>query len=112
MNILTLLVILSSLSFLIYGVSYFTSPHMRSEFQRFQLEKWGLWVVILEILGALGLLLGLAFNVLLIISSGGLSLLMLMGVAVRLKIGDSILEILPALFFMLLNTYIFIEALN
>lgn len=112
MSFLTLCVLFSSLSFLIYGISYFTSPHMKSEFQRFQLEKWGIRVVVLEILGALGLLLGLAFNFLLIFSSGGLSLLMLLGVVVRLKIGDKLFEILPALIFMLLNGYIFMEALK
>ena len=38
-------------------------------------------------------------------------MLMLLGVAVRLKIGDSVLVCLPAFAFMVLNGYIFYKAL-
>ena len=111
MRLFLALVLLSSLSFLAYGISYFTSPKMKSEFKRFGLEKQGLLVVVLEILGALGLLVGLAINPILLISAGGLALLMLLGVAVRLKIGDGVWVSLPAVSFMLLNAYIFYQAL-
>ncbi len=84
---------------------------MKSEFKRFGLEKQGLLVVILEILGALGLLVGLAVNPIMLIAAGGLALLMLLGVGVRLKIGDSVLVCLPAFAFMVLNAYIFYKAL-
>jgi hypothetical protein len=81
---------------------------MKNEFKRFQLEKLGLLVVFLEILGAVGLLVGFWFyKPLLLIASGGLALLMLMGLIVRLKLKDSLWISLPALFYMLLNVYIF-----
>jgi hypothetical protein len=107
MRLLDILILISSLSFLIYGLSYFTSPHMKSEFKRFGLEKYGLLTAVLEIVGALGLLLGYLINTILLISSGGLALLMFLGFLVRLKVKDSLLVSLPALFFMLLNAYIF-----
>ena len=111
MNILTVCVLASSFSFLFYGISYFISPHMKSEFERFKLERLGLLVIVLEIVGALGLLIGLWYKPLLLLSSGGLGLLMLLGLVVRIKLKDSLWISLPALFYMALNAYIFYLAL-
>ena len=47
-----------------------------------------------------------------IISSLGLALLMFLGLAVRIKLKDSLWISLPALFYMTLNAYIFLEAIN
>jgi hypothetical protein len=58
MRLLELLILISSLSFLTYSVSYFTSLHMKSEFKRFGLEKFGILTLVLETVGALGLLAG------------------------------------------------------
>jgi len=80
---------------------------MKDEFKRFGLEKFGTMTAILELAGAVGLLVGLGFNVVLLISSGGLTLLMLLGIIVRIKVKDSFLVLLPALIFMLLNLLIF-----
>ncbi len=101
---------ISSLSFLIYGVSWFTSPHMKSEFNRLGLEKFGLLTAVLEISGALGLLVGLMINSVLLISSGGLALLMFFGVLARLRVKDSLWVSLPAWFYMGLNAFIFLKA--
>lgn len=111
MSLFLALVLLSSLSFLGYGIAYFKSPNMKNEFRRFGLEKQGILVAILEVLGAIGLLVGLTINPIMLISAGGLALLMLLGVAVRLKIGDSVIVCLPAFSFMVLNAYIFYIAL-
>ena len=85
---------------------------MKEEFKRFGLEKLGFLIILLQIIGATGLLVGLKFNLILSISSLGLALLMLSGVIVRIKLKDSIWVSLPALFYMLLNTYIFIVSIN
>lgn len=107
MTLYTICVLISSLSFLGYGISYFIGTHMKSEFKRFGLERFALLTVILEISGALGLLLGYFFyKPLLIFSAIGLTLLMLLGVLVRLRLKDSFWITLPALFFMGLNFYI------
>ena len=111
-NLLNVLIFISSLSFIGYGIAYFTSSKMKSEFKRFGLEKAGTLTAILEILGALGLLLGLKVHPILLISAGGLSMLMLLGVAIRIKVGDTLWVILPALFFMVLNAYIFFISLH
>lgn len=112
MNLLGVLVIISSLSFLGYGIAFFTSPQIKSEFQRFGLEKAGPFTAGLELLGAVGLLVGLKFYLILLISSAGLAILMLLGVAVRIKIKDSFWISLPALFFMILNSIIFFKAFS
>jgi len=108
----TVCILLSSLSFFAYVLSYFVNPHMKSEFKRFGLEKMGLLTIILEMLGATGLLVGFYIHFILIISSLGLFLLMFLGVIVRIKMKDSLWISLPALFYMTLNAYIFLEAIN
>lgn len=111
MSLLTVLVLISSLSFLGYGIAYFVSPQMKIEFKRFGLENVGKLTAILELLGAIGLLVGLRIQIILLISAGGLALLMFLGVVTRIKVKDSLWISLPALFFMLLNAAIFYLAL-
>jgi hypothetical protein len=106
-----ILILISSLSFFIYGISWFTSQHMKSEFKRFGLEKFGLLTAVLEIAGALGLIVGFMINSILLISSGGLALLMFFGFLARLRINDSLWVSLPALFYMVLNSYIFLKSM-
>jgi len=109
MNTLYILfVLISGVSFIIYGSLFFLSPQMRNEFKRFGLEKFATLTGILELLGGLGMLVGLKFNFILLISSGGLALLMLLGFGVRLKIKDGFWLKMPSLFFMLLNLYVFL----
>ena len=95
-----------------YGIAYFKSPQMKSEFKRFGLEKAGALTAILELLGAAGLVVGLKFHLILLIAAGGLAILMFLGVAIRIKVKDSLWISLPALFFMILNTYIFFMTLH
>jgi len=85
---------------------------MKSEFKRFGLEKYGLIVIASQFLGATGLVVGISFNPILTISSFGLAFLMLCGIIVRIKLKDSLWVSLPALFYMGLNTYIFLASIN
>jgi hypothetical protein len=112
MDIDKICILISSLSFFAYAVSFFTSPNMKKEFKRFGLEKIGLLTIILQFIGATGLIVGLKFNPILTISSLGLTLLMLSGLIVRIKLKDSIWISLPALFYLGLNTYIFLVSIN
>jgi len=110
-NLNTICIVVSSLSFFAYVLSYFISPHMKSEFKRFNLEKLGLIIILFQFIGALGLLVGLVFSSILILSSFGLFLQMLLGLIVRIKLKDSLWVSLPAFFFMILNGYIFLNNL-
>ena len=108
----TILIWLSAISFLFYGVSYFTSQKLKDEFKRYGLAKFGPLTAVLEILGALGLLVGLQVPLILSVASGGLAVLMLLGFGVRMKIKDGFWLSLPSFLFMLLNAYIFYESLR
>lgn len=112
MRLLQVLILISSLSFLAYGVAYFTTSKMKEEFIRFGLSRFGTLTAVLEILGGLGLLVGLMFNDILLLSSGGLALLMFLGVAVRLKIKDGLWASSPAIFYCGLNFYIFFVSMK
>ncbi|MFV5686915.1 DoxX family protein [Flavobacterium sp. GB2R13] len=111
MNFLNVLIFFSAASFLIYGIAYFVSTNMKNEFKRFGLEKFGPLTAILELTGALGLFIGIENQTILILASGGLALLMLLGVCVRIKMKDSLLVSLPAFFYFVLNLYILYRTL-
>ena len=112
MNIINILLVLfSGISFIIYGSLLLVSAEMQNEFKRFELEKFKTLTGILELWGGLGLLVGLKVGFILVIASGGLALLMLLGFGVRIKVKDSFWLSFPSLFFMSLNLYIFLIAL-
>ena len=110
MKLLYMMILFSSISFIAYGVEYLRSPHMKNEFKRFGLEKLGGLTVLLEVVGAIGLIVGIWINAILLIASFGLGLLMLLGVLVRLKIKDGLWVSLPAMFYMSLNFFIFYKS--
>jgi hypothetical protein len=97
----------NALAFLYYGYNCLFSEKMYAEFNRFQLSVGQLKLTgILQIMGALGVLAGLYLPLLGLMASAGLSLLMLLGFGVRLKIKDSLLLSAPSFIFMLLNGYL------
>lgn len=102
----TALIWISSISFLFYGVSYFISAKLQQEFVRYGLQKFGPLTAVLELLGGVGLLVGFSSPLILLLASGGLAVLMLLGFGVRLKIGDGFWLSLPSFLFMLLNGYL------
>lgn len=80
---------------------------MKREFRRYGLERYRVLVGWLELLGALGLLVGFKSDIALGVASGGLTLLMFLGFIVRLKIKDGFWLSLPAALYMGLCFYIF-----
>ncbi len=66
------LVIFSGISFVTYGALLFISPVMQNEFKRFELERFTKLIGLLELLGGVGLLVGLKYQFILLIASGGL----------------------------------------
>lgn len=104
--LLIALTLLSGLSFLYYGVTFFTNKLMKLEFERYGLNKYRKLIGGLQLLGGLGLLIGLLWRPALLLASGGLALLMLIGFGVRLKMKDGFWASLPSFIFMLINFYI------
>ena len=101
-----LLTWISALSFLGYGTCCAITGCMRAEFERFGLARQRILVGVLQLAGATGLLVGFSLPLIGILAAGGLALQMLLAVGVRVKIRDSLLQTLPALFYFLLNTYL------
>ena len=96
--------------FLYYGAACLLANGMVEEFERYGLSRFRRATGALEVLGAIGLLVGYLFLPLSILSAGGLSVLMLLGLGVRVKVRDSIQEMLPAVFLLLVNAFIVIQA--
>lgn len=85
---------------------------MKSEFKRYGLRGYRKLIGGLQVLGGLGLLLGILYEpILQLVAAGGLAALMLLGFLVRLKIRDSFVKSFPSFFYALLNAYIFYELL-
>lgn len=98
--------VVSGLGFLIYGYQCLRSSFMVAEFERFRVPKYRTLTGVLEILGGLGVLVGLMMPLIGMLSALGLCLLMLLGVVTRIKIKDSLIQCLPAAFFCGLNGWI------
>jgi hypothetical protein len=109
---ITAATIVSAALFLGYGSLVLFSGGMRAEFERFGLARFRRATGALEVLGGLGLVVGLRSPAVLALASGGLALLMLLGVATRIRVRDPLLEILPAAALMALNAAILLAASN
>jgi hypothetical protein len=102
-----ILILISAALFIFYGLLILLTNHMKFEFKRYDLEKFRTLTGYLELAGGIGQLIGLFYPILLILSSIGLSLLMFLGTIVRLRVRDPWIDLIPAIFLMLLNISIF-----
>lgn len=105
--VLKILIAFSALSFLFFGYACLTSPFMVSEFERYGLGRYRVLNGYLQLIGALTMIAGFWYKPLLLLGSGGLGLLMFLGLLVRIRIKDGILKSSPAFFYMVLNIGIF-----
>ena len=101
--------ITSGVSFIFFGLACFFSDVFMNEFDRYGLSKFLNIVGFFQLLGGMGCIIGIFYRKLLIISSLGLSVMMLLGVGVRVKINDTLIQTLPALIYLIINTTIFID---
>ena len=96
--------LLTAIAFLIYGLCCIFSGHMIVEFERYRLARFRMLTGYLQILGAIGLLVGFWVSpVAGLVAALGLSVQMLLGLGVRLLIRDSLFQCLPSFGFMLIN---------
>jgi uncharacterized membrane protein YphA (DoxX/SURF4 family) len=99
-------VVVSASLFLMYGIACLCFEGMKRDFERFGLSRFRTLVGTLEVLGAVGLIIGQFWPPLVPLSAGGLALMMLVGVATRQRMLDSLAQTLPALVLMCLNLFI------
>ena len=101
--VLLILALVSGLSFLRYGVEILSRPRLEEEFSRYGLEQFRGLVGVLELLGGAGVIVGLVFAPLGALAALGLSVLMLLGIVVRIRIRDAPRLMAPAALLCVLN---------
>jgi uncharacterized membrane protein YphA (DoxX/SURF4 family) len=101
--------LVSAVLFLAYGALCLFSNGMEEEFERYGLSRFRRLTGALEVLGGLGLLVGLLAPQVMVVASAGLALLMLLGVIARVRVRDPLLEIAPAAVLMVANLYLLVE---
>lgn len=103
---------ISSLSFGAYGLACFLDPRMVAEFVRYRAGSLRVTTGALQIAASVGLILGLRYRPLLLLSASGLAAMMLVAVVVRVRIRDPIHAALPAVGYCVLNAFIVWRALQ
>ena len=106
MDVYTIIIIFTAISFISYGLNSFISKKMISEYERWGLVKKRKQIGGIQLICGLGILIGLKYNSILIPSSILLIIMMLVAVYVRIKIKDNISEILPAIAYLVLGIII------
>lgn len=106
MDLNYIVILFTAASFIIYGISAFTSKRMAKEYKRWGFEKSRSIIGFFQLIGGLGLILGFKYQSILLASSIGIALMMFFAIIVRFKIKDSLIEILPALTYLVLASII------
>jgi uncharacterized membrane protein YkgB len=79
---------------------------MKQEYVRYRLASQRLVVGILQCCSGIGLLAGMSQPWMGQLAAGGLALMMLVAVFVRIQIKDTLVQTIPALFYLVLNSYL------
>ena len=107
------LIIFSAISFLFYGYSCLFTNKMKQEFHRFKLSETQRKITgVLQIIAGLALFFSFTSAIVGVIVTAGLTIQMLLGFMVRLKIKDPIILTLPSFIFMVFNGYLFVYFLK
>ena len=101
------LILFSSISFIIYSLLSIFSKRMIQEFSRWGFGNLRILVASFQMLGGIGLLLGLYNIWLLCLVSFLLIFMMIYAVIIRIRVKDSFLMTLPAIIYALVNSIIF-----
>jgi uncharacterized membrane protein YkgB len=94
------------ISFLVYGSRCLFADEMVHEFNRWGVAHLRYITGSLEVLGALGLIVGHWVPWIGFLAAGGLSLLMVCGLFVRTRIRDSFLQTLPAVVYLVVSVIV------
>ncbi len=106
----TIAAVISAVLILFYGFLVLFFHGMEAEFERFGLSRYRRLTGVLEVLGGVGLLVGIVVPEIMLVASGGLALLMVLGVITRIRVRDTLLESLPAWLVLIVNVFIFVNA--
>ena len=96
----------TGLFFLYYGAACLFSKAMKAEFERFGIPRLRLLVGVLDLLGGIGLWVGLIVPGLGVLAAVGISLLMSIVVVQRIQQGDTLSQMAQAGFFALVALWL------
>ena len=102
----------SGVSFIFFGLACFYNSLFVNEFYRYGLSEYRTIIGFFQLLGGIGSIIGVFDKRILIMSSLGLSVMMLLGVGVRIKINDTFIQTLPALTYLIVNAIICIDVVT
>tara|TARA_E500000331_G_scaffold246368_1_gene236819 strand:+ start:553 stop:891 length:339 start_codon:yes stop_codon:yes gene_type:complete len=111
MDIYYILIYLSAFSFLYYSINSIFSKRLILEFERWGYKKYRYIIAIFQFLASVGFIVGMYYSLLISIVSFLLFIMMVVAIYTRVKVKDSLFEILPAFFYALLNLVIFIKSI-
>ena len=111
MSLENLFIYFSAISFIVYSLNSIYSKRLIFEFERWGYSKHRLTIAYLQLLASIGLIIGLYVPLILTVVSFALFLMMIFAIFVRVKIKDTFLEILPAIFYAIINFIIFCNSL-
>ena len=100
------------ISHLIYGILTLLHPFYIAEFTRYGFSTMRILIGFVQLICGAGLLYGMGKFKISLISAAILSIMMVGALGTRINIQDSLIQSLSALFYLLLNSYIFIKSLK
>lgn len=111
MDLNLIILLFSAISFIFYGISSFFSKRMLSEYERWGYKNQRILLGCLQLLGGIGLFVGILNATLLTVASFLLTFMMITAIVVRIKIKDSIIQMFPAILYTVLNFIILYNSL-
>ena len=103
----TTLILSSAFSFFFYSIRSFVSKDMIEEYSRWGFKKSRKKIAFFQFLSAIMLIIGIYNLPLLALTSCLLGVMMIGAIIVRVKIKDSFIDTLPAIFYSVINFTIF-----
>lgn len=112
MDIHLAFLLFSAASFIVYGINSFFSKRMISEYERWGFKNQRNIIASCQLLGGIGLLVGLTIPLILSVASFLLMCMMLAAVLVRIRIKESAVKMLPAILYVVINLIIFHDSIT
>lgn len=110
--VLPVLALVSGLSFLRYGFRILFRVELSEEFARYGVPRVRAFVGVMELLGGAAVLVGIVVAPLGALGAGGLTLLMIIGLGIRIKIHDPPRLMVPAAVLAALNAVLVVLFLS
>ena len=106
-----ILIYFSAFSFIFYSINSLYSKRLISEFDRWGYGKFRFLIASFQLLAGIGFIIGIFFSFLISIVSFLLFVIMVVAIYVRIKVKDNFVQIFPAIFYALLNLFIFYNSI-